>query len=468
MNTDAWDGVPVPMIGWREDGRVVAVNTAAMAAFGRSRDALLAASYWDLTLSGQKQRELALVQRRELPFGKEFLRGDGEPVTVQVIGCAPLANGDGDGHVCAFTVDATDAPRRDIESALRWQNHLLLRLACSDAIDSGDPSRALPAITAAAAAGLDCERASVWLYSEGEQSIRCIDLYLRKSSTHEDGLELFARDFPRYFAALAEDRTIAASDAHTHPATREFSSVYLAPLGIGAMLEAPIRRMGRPVGVLCNEHVGPARSFSQEEQNYAAAVADMVARALDAADRRRAEEALARANEELEEHAARLEDEVAARTRELDERDAENRRLIARLQRSVEALSSPVLEVWRDVLAMPLIGPIDRERAAQMTTRLLAELTRTRARHAILDLTGAELGDTDALAALLGLIRAARLLGAACIVTGVQPATAQALVQLGVGLTGIETQRNLQQALQKIVGESDARVRRDQGAGGPR
>ena len=244
---------------------MVAVNTAAMAAFGRSRDALLAASYWDLTLSGQKQRELALVQRRELPFGKEFLRGDGEPVTVQVIGCAPLANGDGDGHVCAFTVDATDAPRRDIESALRWQNHLLLRLACSDAIDSGDLSRALPAITAAAAAGLDCERASVWLYSEGERSLRCIDLYLRKSSTHEDGLELFARDFPRYFAALAEDRTIAASDAHTHPATREFSSVYLAPLGIGAMLEAPIRRMGRPVGVLCNEHVGPARSFSPEE-----------------------------------------------------------------------------------------------------------------------------------------------------------------------------------------------------------
>jgi rsbT co-antagonist protein RsbR len=210
--------------------------------------------------------------------------------------------------------------------------------------------------------------------------------------------------------------------------------------------------MGRLVGVLCNEHVGPARSFSQEEQNFAAAVADMVARTLDAADRRRAEDALARANEELEEHAARLEDEVAARTRELDERDAENRRLIARLQSSVEALSSPVLEVWRDVLAMPLIGSIDRERAAHLTTRLLAELSRTRARHAILDLTGAEIGDTDALAALLGLIRAARMIGAECIVTGVQPATAQALVQLGVGLTGIETRRNLQQALQKIVG----------------
>ncbi|HEY0136985.1 MAG TPA: PAS domain-containing protein, partial [Nannocystis sp.] len=102
MNVDAWDGVPVPMIGWREDGRVVAVNTAAVSALGRSREDLLATSYWELTLSGQKQRELALVQRCELPFGKEFLRASGEPVTVQVIGCTRLP--DGDGHVCAFTV----------------------------------------------------------------------------------------------------------------------------------------------------------------------------------------------------------------------------------------------------------------------------------------------------------------------------------------------------------------------------
>jgi rsbT co-antagonist protein RsbR len=446
-----WDEVPVPLIGWRDDGSVVAVNTAAATALGYSREELIARSYWSLTLSGQKQRELALVQRRELPYGKEFLRPDGAPITVRVIGCTTHGEGDDAHNVCAFTVDTGEQPGRDIEAALRWQNHLLLRLGNSNAIDAGDLERALPAITEAAAAGLGCARASVWLYTAGAKSIRCEDLFLRDPNTHESGLELFARDFPRYFAALAEDRTIAASDAHTHPATREFSSVYLAPLGIGAMLEAPIRRMGVPVGVLCNEHVGPARSFSQEEQHFAAAVADVVARTLDAADRRRAEEALARANEELEEHAARLEDEVAARTRELEARHAENRALIDRLRGSVEALSSPVLEVWQGVLAMPLIGPIDRERAGHLTARLLDELTRTRAQHAILDLTGAELRDTEATAALLGLVRAARLLGAECIVTGMQPATAHALVTLGAELTGIETRRNMQQALQVIV-----------------
>ena len=70
---------------------------------------------------------------------------------------------------------------------------------------------------------------------------------------------------------------------------------------------------------------------------------------------------------------------------------------------------------------MPLIGPIDPGRADPLTVRLLAELSRTGARHAILDLTG------------------------------VQPATAQALVELGADLSAIATQRNMQQALQQLV-----------------
>ena len=167
--------------------------------------------------------------------------------------------------------------------------------------------------------------------------------------------------------------------------------------------------------------------------------------------RRAAEEGLARANAELSSHAARLAEEVAARTRELEARDVENRRLIARLRDSVEELSSPVLEVWRDVLAMPLIGPIDPERADQLTVRLLTELSRTGARHAILDLTGAEMRDAAAISALLRLVRTVALIGARCVITGVQPATAQALVELGADLSTIATQRNLQQALQQII-----------------
>jgi rsbT co-antagonist protein RsbR len=86
-----------------------------------------------------------------------------------------------------------------------------------------------------------------------------------------------------------------------------------------------------------------------------------------------------------------------------------------------------------------------------LTVRLLTELSRTGARHAILDLTGAEMRDAAAIAALLRLVRSVALIGARCVITGVQPATAQALVELGADLSSIATQRNMQQALQQIV-----------------
>ncbi|MBA3548787.1 MAG: GAF domain-containing protein [Nannocystis sp.] len=303
MDAAAWELVPVPLIGWREDGLVLAVNSAAATALGYSREALLGRSYWELTLSGQKQRELALVRSGELPHGKEFVGADGEPITVQVIGRASLP-GDGEpAHLSAFIVDHRVGAARDAGAVLRHQNHLLLELARHDAIDAGDLGRGLAAITEAAAAGLGCERSSVWLYTEGEKSIRCVDLVLRSTGAHESGLELFARDFPRYFAALAEDRTIAAGDAHTHPATSEFSAVYLAPLGIGAMLDAPIRVGGRMIGVLCNEHVGGERQWTSDEEQFAASLADFIALAIESSRRRDSEEQLRAMVQLLEEEA---------------------------------------------------------------------------------------------------------------------------------------------------------------------
>ena len=65
---------------------------------------------------------------------------------------------------------------------------------------------------------------------------------------------------PDYFTAIEQERVIAAADAHTDPRTRDFQESYLAPRGIGAMLDVPLRAADRVRGVLCAEHVGgPAR-----------------------------------------------------------------------------------------------------------------------------------------------------------------------------------------------------------------
>ena len=206
------------------------------------------------------------------------------------------------------------------ETALERKNACLHDLARSEAIDSGDLAAAFREVTVAAARGLDVERVGVWLYEDDtKDAMSSPDLYLRSSDEHTTAPVLSHTAFPTYFGELAKERVIPAGDAHTHPATAELQA-YLTPLGIGALLDAPIRFGGRMVGLVCHEHVGPAREWTQDDVNFAGAMADTVARAMAANERRSAVEALQEANRTLE-------DRIEARTRELAASNAELREL---------------------------------------------------------------------------------------------------------------------------------------------
>jgi GAF domain-containing protein len=190
--------------------------------------------------------------------------------------------------------------RRDVEARLRRSHNMLMSLARSEALSRGALDEALRQIMEAASDVLGVERSSAWLYNADQSSIRCIELFVRSEASHESGVELEAKTFPGYFRALKEERTIPAHDAHTDPRTSEFSASYLTPLGIGAMLDAPIRVGGRMIGVLCNEHVGPARQWSADEELFAASVSDLIALAIESSRRHQAEAQLRSALEELE------------------------------------------------------------------------------------------------------------------------------------------------------------------------
>ena len=107
-------------------------------------------------------------------------------------------------------------------------------------------------------------------------------------------------------------------------------------------------------------------------------------------------------------------------------------------------LSTPMIPLTDDVLAMPLIGRIDRDRAERVLATLLAGLTRARARFAILDITGVRDCDAEVARALVRASSAARLLGVEVIITGVRPEVARTLVTLGEGLGGAVTLATLQ------------------------
>jgi len=137
---------------------------------------------------------------------------------------------------------------------------------------------------------------------------------------------------------------------------------------------------------------------------------------------------------------------------------------IQRQQFAIQELSTPVLQLWDDVLALPVIGTVDTHRSADIMERLLTEVTQRQSKFVILDITGVEVVDTRTADHFIKVIKAAELLGATCLLTGIRPAVAQTLVDLGVDLSTIATLRNLQEGLrhcldrmgQQIADEGDA------------
>ncbi len=187
------------------------------------------------------------------------------------------------------------------ESRAQTFNQVLLQLARNELLFRGDRTAALHLLTETAARSLGAARVGVWFYEAGRTDLHCVDLFEQDPPRHSSDLHLAAADYPAYFAAVEKQEIIAAGDAAHDPATRCFAATYLQPLGIGAMLDVPVRVAGRIVGVVCHEHVGPPRTWSAAEQAFASAIGSCVSLALEAEARHQAEAALHAAHDRLNE-----------------------------------------------------------------------------------------------------------------------------------------------------------------------
>jgi rsbT co-antagonist protein RsbR len=142
----------------------------------------------------------------------------------------------------------------------------------------------------------------------------------------------------------------------------------------------------------------------------------------------------------------RLTEEV--RERKQTERTLlEKLEIIRRQEESIRAMSTPILQLWEGILALPVIGLVDSARAAQMMESLLEAIVQTKARHTILDLTGVDVMDTSAANHLLKVVRAATLLGTQCLVSGISPRMAQTIVGLDLDLGELVSFSTLESAL---------------------
>lgn len=120
--------------------------------------------------------------------------------------------------------------------------------------------------------------------------------------------------------------------------------------------------------------------------------------------------------------------------------------VILRQQQELLELSTPVVQLWQNVLALPLIGTLDSSRTQVVMESLLQKIVDTGALIAIIDITGVPTVDTLVAQHLLKTIAAARLMGADCIISGIRPQIAQTIVHLGVNLEDVVTKATLADA----------------------
>jgi rsbT co-antagonist protein RsbR len=120
--------------------------------------------------------------------------------------------------------------------------------------------------------------------------------------------------------------------------------------------------------------------------------------------------------------------------------------VIARQQEELIELSTPVVQLWEGILALPLIGTLDSERTQVVMENLLERLVATSSSLAVIDITGVPTVDTLVAQHLLKTVAAAQLMGADCIISGIRPQIAQTIVHLGIDLSTVATKASLADA----------------------
>ena len=122
--------------------------------------------------------------------------------------------------------------------------------------------------------------------------------------------------------------------------------------------------------------------------------------------------------------------------------------VIARQTDEISEISTPVIRVWDEIVALPIIGTLDSARTQVVMENLLQQIVETGSSIAILDISGVPAVDSLVAQHLIKTVSATRLMGAECIISGIRPEIAQTVVHLGIDLSNIITKATLASALQ--------------------
>jgi PAS domain S-box-containing protein len=212
--------------------------------------------------------------------------------------------GEGRTLLRASILDNTEHKRTEETLRLRGEQiqkhrNVLLHLA---RFDKSDFDQALRTITSLAASTMNIARVSYWSIQDDDAALVCELLHLNSTASVDEsfkGTRLNLASAPAYFAALELKCPVVAHDVRAQPATAGLVDEYLMPLGITSLLDVPVWVRGEVVGVLCHEHVGPAREWSAEEIDFASSLAAMLSLAIEESQRARSEQLLRKSEEKF-------------------------------------------------------------------------------------------------------------------------------------------------------------------------
>jgi rsbT co-antagonist protein RsbR len=125
-------------------------------------------------------------------------------------------------------------------------------------------------------------------------------------------------------------------------------------------------------------------------------------------------------------------------------------------------MSTPVTAIWEDILMLPVVGLIDSRRAQDIRNATLSKIAETRARIFILDISGVAVVDTAVANHLIKIVNATKLMGCACTISGVKPAIAETMVELGIDVGNIQTTATLRHALEDAFRKTGVDLRQRQ------
>ncbi|CEG23971.1 RsbT antagonist protein RsbS [Planococcus massiliensis] len=115
----------------------------------------------------------------------------------------------------------------------------------------------------------------------------------------------------------------------------------------------------------------------------------------------------------------------------------------------------PILKL-RDTLIVSIQWELDDQTAIQFQEDLLTKLHETSARGVVIDLTSIDFIDSFIAKVLGDVISMSSLMGARVVITGIQPAVAITLIELGIRLEDVMTALDLENGLDKLQLELEA------------